>query len=182
MHQHDKVMTTSGPTPYFSHRTMHRAQLPNAILRLYDSTAWASAKVALDVSDSLTSFTQLIFSQDKETLVDKQQHLKQYRSSFSSEPAAKFSAKGCHTVTLHKCSHFFSLTDRTPRTQLWQFRTSLFLLICFHKFDWSLVGHTTSPCTSAIYLKATQSTYTQYFIWGNAQMITQQINPCSRDT
>ena len=55
-----KALTTSGPTPYFSHRTAHRARLPNTISRLYDNSAWASAKAVLDFFDSLTltSFTQ----------------------------------------------------------------------------------------------------------------------------
>ena len=42
------------------------------------------------------------------------------------EQAAKFNAIGRHVVTLHICSHL--LTERTPRTQLWQCSTSLFSL------------------------------------------------------
>ena len=36
-----KALTTSEPTPYFSHRTTHRAQLPNTMSRLCDNIAWA---------------------------------------------------------------------------------------------------------------------------------------------
>ena len=59
--------------------------------------------------------------------IKRQQHVL-CRISLSSEQEAKFNAIGRHTVTLHKCSHL--LTDRTPRTQVWQCSTSLFSLIC----------------------------------------------------
>ena len=42
------------------------------------------------------------------------------------EQAAKFNEIGRHVVTLHICSHL--LTERTPRTRLWQCSTSLFSL------------------------------------------------------
>ena len=87
------------------------------------------------------------------------------------QQAAKFNAIGRHTVTLHKRSHL--LTDRTPRTQLWQCSTSLFSLTCFYELSNQAFINSTCllfgiPLPHAIYLKARQPTYAQCDIWGDA--------------
>ena len=102
--------------------------------------------------------------------IKRQQH-ERFRTSLSSEQAAKFNAIGRHTVTLHKRSHL--LTDRTPRTQLWQCSTSLFSLTCFYELSNQAFINSTCllfgiPLPHAIYLKTTQPTYAQCDIWGDA--------------
>ena len=74
-------------------------------------------------------------------------------------------------MTHHKRSHL--LTDRTPRTQLWQCSTSLFSLTCFYELSNQAFINSTCllfgiPLPHAIYLKTTQPTYAQCDIWGDA--------------
>ena len=101
----------------------------------------------------------------------KRQRHERFRTSLSSEEAAKFNAKGRHTVTLHQRARL--LTDRIPITQLWQCSTSLFSLTCFYELSNQAFINSTCllfgiPLPHAIYLKATQPTYAQCDIWGDA--------------
>ena len=96
-----------------------------------------------------------------------------YLLSASSEVQCNRS-RDCHTVTLHTRSHL--LTDRTPRTQLWQYSTPLFSLIRFYELSNEALINTTCllfyiPLPHTIYLKATQSTYTKCDIWADAILI-----------
>ena len=86
-------------------------------------------------------------------------------SALSSEQIASFKAIVCLTLVLHRHSHL--LTDRSPRTQIWQCSTSLFSLTYFH--ECSKQAFINSKCLLfCIPLPyARQSTYAQCNIWGD---------------